>query len=386
MASCSDSGSPGGSPALLSARADLPPEPAPSATAAAQEAETEPDVDLDTMIGQMFMVGFRGLTAGEDHPIVDDIRHRALGGVVLFDYDVSNGEFKRNIASPDQVRGLTESLQSAARIPLLISIDQEGGKVARLHERYGFGATLSHQALGEIDDVETTFERAREIARTLKSVGVNHNLAPVVDVNVNPESPAIGAFGRSFGSEVQQVVRHAAAYVRAHREEGIITTLKHFPGHGSARDDSHRGFVDVSETWNRLELEPYASLIEQNLTDSIMTAHVFNRTWDESEPATLSRAVMTDLLREELGYDGVIISDDIQMAAIRSFYSFEDAIRRSVEAGVDVIAIANNSVYEEDVVRRGVGIMKGLVGDGVVTTARIQESYQRIQMLKSRLL
>ena len=385
MASCSESIRPGALPTSVPARVEPSPEAAPALTSATQAVAAGLDVDLDKMIGQMFLVGFRGLTVAEDHPIVEDIRRRALGGVVLFDYDVPNREFVRNIESPSQVKELTESLQSFAQVPLLIAIDQEGGNVARLNERYGFGATLSHQALGEIDDVETTFEHAREIARTLKSVGVNHNLAPVVDVNVNPESPAIGAYGRSFSSDVEKVIQHAAAFIRAHRAENIITTLKHFPGHGSARNDSHRGFVDVTETWSRLELEPYLALIEGGLADSIMTAHVFNQAWDESDPATLSRPVITGMLREEMGYAGVIISDDMQMEAIRSFYSFEQAIQKSVEAGVDVIAIANNSVYEDGAVSRGVAAIKRLVSDGRIAPARIQESYRRIQNLKARL-
>jgi beta-N-acetylhexosaminidase len=133
-------------------------------------------------------------------------------------------------------------------------------------------------------------------------------------------------------------------------------------------------------------LEPYAVLIDEGLADAIMAAHVFHQEWDESDPATLSPAVITDILRGEMGYTGVVISDDLQMAAIREFYKFEEVIRKSVEAGVDVIAIANNSVYEEDVFARGVEAVKRLVSDGIITRARIQESYQRIQTLKSGLL
>ena len=369
-----------------SSPAELPATETPIPTSSQQQETASADMDLNIMIGQMFMVGFRGLTVDKDHPIVRDIQQRHLGSVVLFDYDVPNGEFVRNIESPEQVKVLNEALQAAAQVPLLIATDQEGGLVARLSERFGFPATLSAQALGEIDDVQQTFDHARQMARTLKSVGINQNLAPVVDVNVNPESPAIGAYERSFSADPQKVIEQASAFIRAHHEENILTTLKHFPGHGSARDDSHRGFVDVTETWSPIELKPYAALIAEGLADAIMTAHIFNKKWDDTDPATLSTAVITDILRKELGYDGVVISDDLQMGAIREFYTFEAAIQKSLEAGVDILAIANNSVYEEDVMQRGVAVVQGLVSTGAITRDRIERSYQRIQALKSRLL
>lgn len=369
--------------------------PAPTATNSrpqpsvqAQTAQTP--VDLAVKIGQMFMVGFRGLTIDEGHPIVQDIVERHLGGVVLFDYDVPNGKFVRNIASPQQLQILTSALQAAAQAapvphPLLIATDQEGGLVVRLRERYGFPPTVSHAALGAANDVEATFVQASSMARTLAAAGINQNLAPVVDVNLNPANPVIAAYERSFSADPQVVIAQATAFIEAHHAQNVLCTLKHFPGHGSSQADTHRGFVDVSDTWSPVELQPYAALIDAGLADAVMTAHVFNRAWSATDPATLAPATIDGLLRGELGYTGVVISDDMQMGAIRQFYSFEEAIRKAIAAGVDIIAIANNSVYDEQVMAKGVAVVQQLVEAGTITTARIDQSYQRIRQLKSRL-
>ncbi len=342
-------------------------------------------VDLDFKIGQMLMVGFRGLAVDTNSAIVQDIRKRHLGGVVLFDYDVPTAKFERNIASPQQLQQLITALQSFATTSLLVTMDQEGGKVTRLRETYGFPATMSHQALGTLNDLDVTRAQSGKMAQTLKAMGVNLNLAPVVDLNVNPNSPAIGAYERSFSADPHIVTQQALAFIEAHHAQGVLCTLKHFPGHGSATADTHRGFVDVTTTWSRTELEPYRALITAKQADAIMTAHVFNANLDKDYPATLSQPTITKLLRQELHYKGVVITDDMQMGAIRELYGFETAIQKTIEAGVDIIAIANNLVYEADVAARTVALIKRLVTTGVISEARIDESYQRIQQLKSKL-
>jgi beta-N-acetylhexosaminidase len=355
------------------------PTPPPPSTA------TPAPVDLDVKIGQMFMVGFRGLTVATGDAILEDITARHLGSVVFFDYDVPNGEYRRNIASPAQVQALTAALQAAAPTPLLIATDQEGGLVSRLHERYGFPPTLSHAALGALNDPAETYNRTAAMAQTLAAMGINLNLAPDVDLNINPNNPVIGAKERSFGADPQTVTAQAAAFIRAHHDQGVLCTLKHFPGHGSSRADSHNGFVDVSESWSPVELDPYRALIDAGLADSVMTAHVFNRVWDAADPATLAPAAINGLLRTDLGYDGVVISDDIQMGAIREYYTFTDAVRKAILAGVDMIAIANNSIYDEGAMATGVATVKALVEEGVIPVERIEESYRRIMALKARL-
>jgi beta-N-acetylhexosaminidase len=357
----------------------------PSIGPTAQPTETPtptPDVSLEHKIGQMLMIGFRGLQVSKDHFIVRDIQERNLGGVVLFDYDVPSESPVRNIESPVQVETLVASLQAKADTPLLVAIDHEGGVLTRLKEAYGFPPTESHQALGELDDLDATRAQATAMARTLAELGINLNLAPVVDLNVNPDNPIIAKYERSFSADPETVTRHAQAFIEAHHAQGVNCTLKHFPGHGSSTGDTHEGWVDVTDTWSRAELEPYAAIIGAGLADAVMTAHVFNASLDADHPATLSYPTITTILREELGYDGVVISDDMQMGAIADHYGFETAVQMAIEAGVDILAFANNSVYEEDVATRAVAQIVRLVETGIIDEARIDASYRRIQRLK----
>ncbi len=377
---------PAATPSPTAAQAMASPEPPAPAEPAADAAQPPTPVpDLDFMLGQMLLVGFRGLAVDAQHPIVADIRERHLGGVVLFDFDGPTRSTVRNVESRGQVQALTASLQAAAAAPLLIAIDQEGGRVARLSPSNGFPASLSHQRLGELADPAITAGTASAMARLLVQVGINLNLAPVVDLNTNPRNPVIARYERSFGADAELVTRMAAAFIDAHRQAGVLCCLKHFPGHGSSTADSHFGLVDVSDTWTRQELQPYAELIRAGLADSVMTAHVFNARLDPDSPATLSAAAISGLLRGELGYDGVVISDDMQMGAIRRHYGFEEAVLAAVDAGVDILAIANNSVFEEEVVSRTVEILRRAVEQGRISHARIEQSYARIRRLKERL-
>jgi beta-N-acetylhexosaminidase len=311
----------------------------------------------DARIGRMIMVGFRGLKLERDNPIISDVRERRVGGIVLFDYDVPTKSPIRNIESPKQVKALIKDLRSVAPGPLLVAVDQEGGKVARLKEKFGFPPSVSAKSLGALDDVAATRKAALTTAETLAEAGFDLNFAPVVDLDVNPANPVIGGLERSFSADPDVVVRHAAEVVKAHRECGVLTCLKHFPGHGSSREDSHLGFVDVTETWSRREIEPYARLIDAGLCDSVMSAHIFNAALDPELPATLSKRIITGLLREGLAYGGPVISDDMQMKAISANYGFEDAVLKAVAAGVDILVFANNSVYDPAVAAKAYNLI-----------------------------
>ena len=340
---------------------------------------------LDLMIAQMVMVGFRGLALTEDNPIVQDIRERQIGGVFLFDYDMPTSSYARNIQSPDQVRALTAEMQNLAAIPLLIGIDQEGGRVARLKESAGFPAMASAQYLGSANDLALTRQYAEQMATLLADLGVNLNLAPVVDLNLNPQNPVIGKLERSFSADPTVVTRHALEGLGALHGRGVLGTLKHFPGHGSSTGDSHFGIADVTSTWSSKELEPYRKILAAGQADVVMTAHIFNANLDPVYPATLSKPIVTGLLREELGYEGVVMSDDLQMGAIRRYYGFETAIRLALEAGVDILSLANNLEYAPDLATRAIAVVKQLVQDGTLTEKRIHQSYARILQLKNRL-
>lgn len=341
---------------------------------------------LDAKIGQMIMVGFRGLSVTVDHPIVRDLQEFHVGSIVFFAYDVANNLPVFNIESPEQVRKLTRSLQRFASSPLLISIDQEGGNVNRLLPEQGFPPSVSAAYLGSLNDVNTTRRYAEMTGKTLSEIGINLNLAPDVDLNINPINPIIAQRERSYSSDPSIVTAHAKEVINGHHAYGVLCTLKHFPGHGSSSHDSHVGFVDVTASWKEQELQPYADIINTGLCDAVMTAHIYNANLDPDFPATLSRHIITGILRRRLRYNGVIISDDMQMKAISEYYGLETAVYRAIDAGVDIISFANNSVNDADIVPRVTGIIKHLVQIEKITTTRIDESIERILALKAKMI
>lgn len=341
---------------------------------------------LDQKIGQMLIVGFRGQAVDEESKIIQEIKDYNLGGVILFDYDVVLKEPFRNIKSKDQVKLLVQSLQAAASTPLIVAIDQEGGQVQRLKPEHGFPQYKSHQVLGAENSEAVTFEESKAVAMDLRRLGINTNFAPVVDLNVNEESPVIGKKERSFSKDPSIVTKQASSYIKGQHECGILTALKHFPGHGSAIADSHFGFTDVSSTWIQEELIPYTSLIGDGIVDMVMTAHVFNSNLDAEDPATLSAKVITDILRNQMNFQGVIVTDDIQMKAIASHYGFEEGLVKSVKAGVDMMIIGNTWGYDEDSVRKAVNAIKKAVEEGLISEAQIDASYERIQIMKVNML
>lgn len=346
----------------------------------------EPQIPLEHKIGQMIMVGFRGMSIDDKHWIVRDIKDYNIGGVILFDYDVPNSEPVRNIESPEQVRLLNITLQNITEIPLFVAVDQEGGRVNRLKARYGFPDMPSHEHIGEINHPNTTRYIVDVIASAVSDAGFNINFAPVVDLNTNPDNPIIGKLGRSFSDDHDIVSRHSRIFIEEHRNIGVIAVPKHFPGHGSTWNDSHYGMADVTDTWDEEELTPYRYLIDNVNVDMIMSAHIMNRNWNPDHPATLSYEIMTTLLRDELGFEGVLVSDDMQMGAITEYYGLEQAVTLAVNAGIDVLIFANNSVYDPEIVGKVVDIIKSGVQEGIIPEERITESYNRIMRLKNERL
>jgi len=337
--------------------------------------------DLDEMIGQMLMAGFRGFTANADSRIARDIRDYHLGGVVLFDHDTALGSPERNIKNPDQVKALNKSLQSYAETPLFIAVDQEGGKVQRLKKEYGFHETPSALSICTSGEFKVRMA-SYMVGSTCSANGFNLDFAPVADVNTNPGSPAIGKLERSFSDDPAKVTRCAELYMGELKRSGVLSCLKHFPGHGSAGSDSHEGLTDVTDTWTEAELIPYKKLIAMGLPTMIMTAHIFNAKLDADYPATLSEKVITGLLRNTLGYDGVVITDDMNMKAITQYYGQEEAIRLAILAGADILLFGNNLVYDKTIVGKAHAIIKRLVQAGKIPQARITKSYERIMKLK----
>jgi beta-N-acetylhexosaminidase len=337
---------------------------------------------LAPRLGELLLVGFHG-TAIEDNPDVESLLCRVrVGGVILF---------ARNIVDADQVARLTRGLAERAREctgrALLIAVDAEGGRVMRLGPGAGYTATLSHQYLGDANDLAQTELEARRIGSMLREAGINWNLAPVVDVGYNPANPVIVGAGRSFGANPAVVVAQARAFITGMHAAGLLTALKHFPGHGSSVADSHHGFVDVTDTADpKVELAPYRLLLAEGIVDSVMTAHVFNRRLDRRYPATLSERTITGVLRRGLGWRGVVVSDDMRMGAIDQHYGLPDAAVRAVRAGVDVVLIADDRLPDgtsaADVV---LDALRGAVGRGRIPARRVDEALIRIEAMRARL-
>ncbi len=342
-------------------------------------------VDLDTMIGQMLMVGFRGYEVRDSDAIARDIRERHLGSVILFDYDVALHRPRRNIASPAQVKQLTANLRGYADIPLLVAIDQEGGRVARLQEKYGFPASRSAAKLGEQNSPDITRQAGVLTGKTLAEAGINWDLAPVVDVNTNPDCPVIGKLERSFSEDPEKVALQAGAFIDGLHSSNILSCLKHFPGHGSSRADSHLGLTDVTTTWSREELIPYQRLIARGTCDAVMTAHIFNARLDPEFPATLSPAILQGVLRDRLGFTGVVLTDDMQMGAITKNYGFKQSIARAIRAGADILVFGNNLHYDPDITAKVIENIKNMIAEGTLSRDRIRLSYDRIMQLKTKL-
>ena len=342
------------------------------------------DDSLDLKIGQMIMVGFRGTRVDEGSKIIHLIKNVHLGGVWLVDNDGPMGHTIGNIESPGQIKKLIQKLQNASEIPLFVSIDAEGGEVIRLKEQYGFPATLSAQYLGEQNDLSLTRQQSLKIAKTLKRLGFNFNLSPVLDLNKNLNNQALGKKQRCFSDDANTVIQHAIRVIEAHHDQGIICAAKHFPGHGSARDDSHVDSVDVSETWSEDELMPYKELIRKGLLDTVLTAHVFLHRFDSRYPATLSKNILTGVLREKLKFHGVIISDDMNMGAIKENFNYENALELALNAGVDIILQSNVNHYDEKIAEHTIEIIKKLVRSGRVNSKIIDESFNRIMELKQK--
>lgn len=335
-------------------------------------------------LAQMFVVGFRGSFLSADHWLAGALARTPPGGVILFDRNIDGSV--QNFDSPDQLQQLTANLQQLACHPLLIAVDQEGGKVCRLKERDGFGTTLSAAALAA-QGVSATARHSEQMAAELASMGINLNFAPVVDLNLNPDNPIIARYERSFGAEASEVVAYAQAVIKAHHRHKVACCLKHFPGHGSAGGDSHLGFVDVSTCWQPVELAPYRQLIAQGYTDGIMTAHLVNRQLDPSgRPATLSPQVINGLLRQELDFSGVIFSDDLQMRAISNGWSLAEAVQQAVLAGVDMLVIGNNLTPSDDALTIGMQAIAELLDSGRIDHHRISASVARITQLKASLI
>lgn len=363
-----------------------------------RQEEAIAETSMKEKIGQMLTVGFDGFVLKPNSPIALAIHHRQIGGVILFDYDLKHQAYRRNIRNPAQLKKLTTALQNMAKkadqyrvnsaessYPLIIAVDYEGGAVDRLNSRYGFPKTYSAQQFSKLPAKQAK-QQAKNMAETLVTSGINVNFAPVVDLLYGPET-FIARKKRSFSSIPEKVEESAELFSRAYGKAGIACAYKHFPGHGSALGDTHLGFVDVTDTWKKKELKPYQYLLAQkDACPIVMTAHVVNRHLDPSgKPATLSKAIIQGKLRDEMGFQGIVSTDCMQMSAISDNYSLSEALKLSINAGADMLIFSNqhSPVWQNpaDII----DLIYAHVKSGEIKSSRIESAYQRIIHLKKKL-
>jgi beta-N-acetylhexosaminidase len=347
-----------------------------------EELKAAINIPIEKKIGQMVMIGFQGTSIERDgngrlRSLVEQIKNEEIGGVILY---------SRNIKNKNQLQRLTKNLSSlSASYPLFISIDQEGGQVSRLKKKQGFKRFPSAKKVAgmNIDDASILY---KDMAFMLKDVGINLNFAPVVDLDINSNSLAIGKVGRSYSKEPNKVAMYAKALILAHSSAKVVTVIKHFPGHGSAADDTHLGFVDVTNSWLEEELEPYRLLIKENFVDMVMSSHVFQANIDDVYPASLSVEHIENLLRFDIGYDGVVITDDLQMGAISKFYDLKEIVIQSINAGNDILLFSNSFKLDKDLPKKVRAIISNAIDTGELDEEQISRSFARILRLKRKYL
>jgi len=329
---------------------------------------------LEEKVGQFLMIGFRGKSLHQKTK--DFIKNFYIGGVILFE---------DNLRDQHQTTSLCRELQEVSRsfpakTPLFIAVDQEGGRVSRLKDFIPpFPPARLLGQIGSIDLVKSYFRRT---ARELRLVGINMNLAPVLDIDTNPKNPVIG--DRAFGKEPGIVVKMGVAAIEALHHEGVITTAKHFPGHGDTSLDSHLTLPKLEHNLARLkniELKPFRAAIH-HLVDTIMTAHVVYKGVDPEYPATLSKRIIHDLLRKELKFKGVVISDDLVMKGITESYNIEEAALLAKNAGTDILLISQHSKNQLRVYERLISSIE----KKEISLRMLDKSLKRILKLKERYL
>ncbi|MET0841704.1 MAG: glycoside hydrolase family 3 N-terminal domain-containing protein [Methyloceanibacter sp.] len=334
---------------------------------------------LDAMIGQMIMIGFEGRSEREPDVVAahDQLAQGVIGGVVLY---------PDNIGSPEQLRALTTYLRDAKSWPIpFIAVDQEGGLVQRLTGHRYFPSARSVGANPSFAAPQAAERLYQAMAEELAKAGFNLNFGPVVDLSLNPHNYVIVQRDRSFGADPNIVATLAGAFIRAHRAAGIATVAKHFPGHGSSTADSHKMLADVSGTWQEIEIEPYRTLAKEGLLDGVMVGHLYHPRFSDGAklPASLSGRAVAAL--RDTGFKGVVVSDDMEMGAVRDDYSLEERAVKAVNAGTDLLVFSNVTLRDPELGTKLHAIIANAVREGRISRSRIEKAYGKIMLLKRRI-
>ena len=322
-------------------------------------------IDLPAAAARLFTVGFAGKALDAD---LELLLERGVGGVVLF---------SRNVGTPAEVFELTRALKRRAGRPLLVAVDQEGGSVARL--RNGFTRLPPLRVLGERGDAALARELGRVVGSELSAVGVDWDFAPVLDVDTNPNNPVIGE--RSLGADPARVAELGVAFAAGLVDSGVAACAKHFPGHGDTQQDSHLHLPRLPHSLERLErveLAPFQRAVTAGVP-SIMAAHIVFEALDAARPASMSAALL-DLLRGRLGYDGIVVTDDLEMKAIADHFSIEEVVERGLAAGVDVFLVCHTA----ELAHRAIDAIVSAVRAGRVSERSLKQALERVTRFSER--
>lgn len=326
---------------------------------------------LDEKVGQLVISGFQGETVSEE--LKELIEKYHIGGIILF---------RSNIKDSNQLVEFTNSIKEIniinGGVPMFVSVDQEGGRVSRLPKEIDKFPSAAN--IGKLDDEKLSYKIGNLLGETIKSFGFNLDFAPVLDIASNPENKVIG--DRAFGDNPDIVCRMGLQFMSGLKDSNVISVVKHFPGHGDTKADSHYELPYLNHDRKRLdtiEFVPFKKAVEYGV-DGIMVSHIVLKNIDDKNPATMSKTVATDILRKEFNYNGVIFTDDINMGAIAKNYLLRDAVIKSINAGVDVI-VSSKGCEETRLI---IEIIKEALKEGSISEERIDESIERILKLKNK--
>ena len=343
---------------------------------------SRPDVsELERKVGQLILVGFDGTNTHDNgvRAVSAQLADGKIGGVTIMG---------RNVGTARQFKDLTSHLRAQAQ-DVFIAIDQEGGRVQRMAGLTGVSSWVAPADMPDFSgncDPDISTQYYARVAAQLPEFNINLNFGPVVDLNINPDNPVIGRLDRSYSANADIVARCAEAFIRGHQVAGVLTSLKHFPGHGSATEDSHRVLPHIETVWQESELAPYRMLAKDNLTDIVMMAHVVHSRFSDAPdlPASLSRKGVA-AAREIVGDEAVILTDCLEMDAISRRFTSEEAAVRALEAGNDMVMLTSYGRFDPGLGDRINAAIVEAVEDGRLSLDQLERSIERIRTLKSRI-
>jgi beta-N-acetylhexosaminidase len=334
-----------------------------------------PRDELAAAVAELLMVGFYGASSASPSArlLARQVRRGQVGAVFFV---------SQNIGTAEKVAGLLHLFRAGWARPLL-AIDHEGGVVQRLTEAQGFTRVPAARDVAARMSPAEARSLYAQAGRELAALGFNVNLGPVVDVD-EPANPAIGVFGRAYGTDPERIAAYAEAFVDGFASAGILCAAKHFPGHGGAVSDSHEGAADVSATWTEAELEPFARLIaSRHAPPMVMTGHLrLDPVAPDGRPATVSAPIVTGLLRGRLGYRGVVVTDDLDMKAVSHIMGRQEAVVQAIAAGSDLLMIKNLFGYDPLMPQRAVGWVRAAIAGGLLSEEQVMEAAQRVRAIR----